>query len=110
MSIEQSNTIDFVTIDTASGALWLTISDHLPWQEGDGAHLLLLQDKLNAYLRFAENGEVYEKIEAAAGRDIVINLVGKFPFSQKASLFFEKARAAIESAGFQLQFQLMPRD
>ena len=107
MSIDQTDTIDFATIDKASGDLWLTISDHLSWEENEGNHLVLLQNKLNAYLRFIESGEVFKKVPDAKGRSVVINLVGKFPLSQKADSFFEKAQAAIEGSGFRLQFSLM---
>lgn len=107
MSIEQVETIDFATIDKASGDLWLTISDHLPWEENEGGHLVLLQNKLNAYLRFIESGEVFKKVPDAKGRNVVINIVGKFPMSQKAELFFGKAQAEIERAGFRLQFSAM---
>jgi hypothetical protein len=107
MSIDQTNSIDFATIDKASGDLWLTISDHLPWEGYEGDHLVLLQNKLNTYLRFIESGEVFRKVPDAEGRTIVINLVGKFPLSQKADRFFEKAQAAVEGAGFRLQFNLM---
>ena len=106
MSIDQTDAIDLATIDKASGDLWLTISDHLSWENEDN-HLFLLQNKLNAYLRFIESGEVFKKVPDAKGRSVVINLVGKFPLSQKANSFFEKARAAIEDSGFRLQFSLM---
>jgi hypothetical protein len=62
MSIEREDTIDFATIDKDSGDLWLSISDHLPWDENDDQHLALLQGKLNAYLRFLESGEVFKKV------------------------------------------------
>ncbi len=107
MSIVQTHQIVFAIVDRASGDLWLTISDHLPWDENEGNHLLLLQNKLNTYLRFIESGEVFKKVPNAKGRHIVINLVGKFPLSQSADSFFGKARAAIEAAGFGLQFNLM---
>jgi hypothetical protein len=107
MSVDQADTIDFATIDKVSGDLWLTISDHLPWHDNEGNHLVLLQNKLNAYLRFIESGEVFKKVPDAKGRGIVINLVGKFPLSQKADVFLRRARAAIEGAGFRLQFTLM---
>jgi hypothetical protein len=107
MSIDQTDTIDLATVDKATGDLWLTISDHLPWDGNDGNHLLLLQNKLNAYLRFIESGEVFKKVPDAKGRSIVINLVGKFPLSEKADSFVGKARAAVEDAGLRLQFSLM---
>ncbi len=49
-------------------------------------------------------GEIYEKIPETKGQKVIIDLVGKFPLSDKASLFFEKASAAIYAAGFKLQF------
>lgn len=106
MSVDQTDTIDFATIDNASGELWLTISDHLPWDQNEGEHLVILQNKLNAYLRFIESGEVIGKIPSADGRSIVINLVGKFPLSQTAEAFIASAKATIERAGFRLQFSL----
>jgi hypothetical protein len=107
MSIDQTDTIDFTALDKASGDLWLTISDHLPWEENEDDHLVLLQNKLNAYLRFIESGEVFKTVPDTKARGIVINLVGKFPLSQKADFFFGKARVAVEGAGFRLQFSLM---
>ena len=52
MSIEQSDVIDFVSIDQNDN-LVLTISDHLARDE-ELRHLFLLQEKINAYLRFLE--------------------------------------------------------
>lgn len=106
MSIEQTEKVDFVSVDQASEDLLLTISDHLAWDQGEGEHLLLLQKKLNAYLRFIESGEVAKKFPEARGRNVVINVVGQFPMSEKAKLFFEKASAAIQAAGFTLKFNL----
>ncbi len=107
MSVDQTDKIDFATIDKATGDLWLTISDHLSWDEDEGKHLVLLENKLNAYLRFIESGEVLKKLPDAKGRSVVINLVGKFPPSQSARSFINKAQSAIENAGFRLQFDLL---
>jgi hypothetical protein len=69
MSIEQTNTVDFVTLDETSGETLLTISDHLAWDENEGAHLELLQSKLNAYLRFIESGELIHKFFSPRGKE-----------------------------------------
>jgi hypothetical protein len=66
MTIEQADVIDIATIDHASGDLWLTISDHLPWGEIEGEHLVLLQNKLNAYLGAIESGEIFSKVPGAS--------------------------------------------
>lgn len=106
MSIEQVNTVDFVSIDDATGEALLTIADHLPWNADEETHLLLLQDKLNAYLRFIESGEIAKRFPQTIGRALTINLVGQYPLSCKAAIFFEKAKVAVEGAGFSLQFKV----
>jgi len=106
MSIEQTDTIDFVNIDKGSGDVLLTISDHLDWDQTEGQHLMLLQGKLNAYLRFIESGELYQKYPEASERPVIIQIVSKFPMSQKAEIFFERASGAIDEAGFKLRFKL----
>jgi hypothetical protein len=107
MSTEQTNVVDFVSIDPKSGDVWLTISDHLPWDQDEGEPLFLLQEKLNAYLRFIESGQMYEERPDTKDQKVIIDLVGKFPLSKQAGLFFEKARALIHNAGFKLQFRLL---
>jgi len=37
MTIEQLNVVDFTSIDKASGDVWLTITDHLPWDKDEVA-------------------------------------------------------------------------
>lgn len=110
MSIEQTQTVDFVNIDRVSGDVVLAISDHLSWEEDEGDHLVLLQDKLNTYLRFIESGELVTKFPGAKGRDIVISLVGQFPMSQTAQKFFTMASDAIAAAGFTLRFSILRVD
>ncbi len=104
MTIEQSSVIDFITVDEASGEVWLTISDHLPWTES--THLPLLQDKLNAYLRFIESGELLKKTPQVAGHPVIINLVCKFKPSEQGELFLRKATTTIQKAGFDLRVEL----
>src|SRR5438067_87756 len=107
MSVEQSDTVDFMSMDDASGRVLLTISDHLDWDQHESAHLLMLQEKLNSYLRFIESGEINKKFPKAHGRPIVIRVIGKFPLSQQASLFYQKTKTAIQNAGFSLEFDLL---
>jgi len=107
MSIEQTDTIDFVSIDKASGDVRLTISDHLDWDETEGKHLVLLQGKLNAYLRFIESGELFQKYPETSERPVIIQITSKFPMSKNAEIFFEKAVGAIHNAGFKLMFRLL---
>lgn len=106
MSIEQLDKIDFLHIDQDSGELLLTVTDHLPWECDEGQHLFLLQEKLNAYIRFIESGEIITKFPDALGRKVVINVIGKFPLSDKAAVFFDKAQSAIQASGSSLRFKV----
>src|ERR1700730_14953908 len=108
MSIEQTNTVDFVSIDEISGDALVTISDHLAWDENEGAHLELLQNKLNAYLRFIESGELVHEFPQITGRNVIINLVSKFPLSVQAKLFIARASETVRDAGFRLQLSAHP--
>lgn len=110
MSIEQTNVVDFVSIDPKTERVVLTISDHLPWDER-GTHLKLLQDKLNSYLAFIESGELQERYPKAVGRKATIRIHGKFPLDQQAKQFVDMATPVIREAGFDLQFVLFePRE
>jgi hypothetical protein len=98
MTVEQIEVVDFVGID-ARGRAVLTISDHLPWDDIK-SHLFTLQEKLNAYLRFIEGGEMTGKSPQLAGRAIVISVFLEFPIPNEAEWFFAQSLAAIEAAGF----------
>jgi hypothetical protein len=108
MSVDETDKVDFITIEKHSGDVLLGISDHLDWDENEGEHLLLLQEKLNAYLRFVESGEIYETAPATKGRSIVILIFGKFPLSDQAEKFVELAGGAIKDAGVSLRFKHYP--
>ena len=98
MSVENLKIIDFVSIDL-NGNVVLTISDHLEWDESN-EHLLVLQDKINAYLRSIESGDLYKEYSAAKGRNIVINLVIKHVPNKEGEIFIERIKEAIISAGY----------
>jgi hypothetical protein len=101
MTVEQIQAVDFIGVD-ASGRAVLTISDYLLWDDIK-SHLFTLQEKLNAYLRFIESGEMIEKRPELAGRAILISVVLKFPIPNEADWFFAKTSAAIEAAGFRFE-------
>ena len=104
MTILETKKVDFIGIDKKSQEIILTISDHLEWVGGDQEHQLLLQEKLNSYLRFIESGEIYETYPNAKGRPIVIQVVGKFDIPQEVMQILEESKQVIKGAGFELRF------
>ena len=57
MTVEQSEAIDAMGVDRATGASVLWISDHLVW---DDSHLDLLERKFARYVNFIEGGQLAE--------------------------------------------------
>lgn len=108
MSVEDLDRIDFLGIETGTGDVVLTVSDHLPW-DPLAPHVWALQEKLNAYLRFVEGGEL-AGFPAAAGRAVVIEIVMREAPSAAGSAFVAQAASAIEGAGLTLRWRVLPED
>src|SRR4051794_4939791 len=107
MSIEQTNVVDFVGVDSNTGYLILTVSDHLEWPADASEHLLLLQDKLNSYLRFIESGEIFESHPKADGRPILIDVILKYPTTDQGVSFFQQVSKIIENAGISFRYRVL---
>jgi len=72
MSVENKEKIDFVSLEKGSGDIILTISDHLSWD--DEEHIILLQDKINSYIEYIENGQIQELFTDSGNRNRVISI------------------------------------
>jgi hypothetical protein len=107
MSIEKTDIIDFVSIGKKTGVVNLTLVDPLDWSD-EGCHLVLLQDKINTYLQFIENGEVEQSYPAAIGRKRSINIVAQHEPTKEGFKFLSLVRNAIEEAGYGFKFELRP--
>ncbi len=105
MSVDQTEVVDAIGVDNASGDVVLTITDHLEW--GSNEHLLLLQEKLNTYLSFVESGEILSTYADAKGRDVLINVVCKYPPDESAINFLSQLGSIIDGAGIKFKYQLI---
>ncbi|WP_080773973.1 DUF6572 domain-containing protein [Ralstonia solanacearum] len=106
MTILDSNVVDVVGVDPKRMVACLAISDHLQWSEPLDEHLWLLQEKINAYLRFIEGGDLYEAYPSARDCKCTIELVAKYPLPQKALEFVEQAGLVIRGAGFDFSYRV----
>lgn len=102
MAVDNTKTIDLIGIDNKTGIVILTISDHLDWKETD-THLILLQDKINCYLRFIESGEIYETYPEAKNKNITIQIVKKHSLPIEGENFFTIVKKIVNEAGFGLE-------
>jgi hypothetical protein len=73
VAVDDPDTIDIMSI-SPSGAVVLTIVDHLDWTDST-SHQYILQAKMNRYLAFIESGEILEHHPDADDRGVVIEVV-----------------------------------
>lgn len=102
MSVENKDVIDIISIDE-DGNVILTISDHLEW-DSENEHLLILQDKINAYLESIESEDLYEKYPDARGRNIIIRVVALHNPNEEGSEFLERVKEVLQAAGYDFHF------
>jgi uncharacterized protein DUF6572 len=105
VSVEHLDVVDIISTEKNSGHVILTISDHLDWSD-TVQHQMVLQEKINKYLAFLESGEILKRYPDAKGRPIVVKIVFKFSPDTKGYEFLVKARAVVESAGFNFRYQV----
>lgn len=103
MSVEDKSIIDIVSTDL-SGNVILTISDHLEWDD-ENEHLLILQEKVNAYLGAIETGELFKKYPKAEGKNIVIRIIALNEPNEDGFVFLDRAKGILNSAGYDFEFK-----
>ena len=105
MTVEETKVIDIMGIDTGTGEVVLTISDHLDWSNSV-EHQNILQRKLNTYLAFVESAEILESYPQAKDRPVVFQVVFKYRPDREGRGFLHRAQKVIESAGFTLRHEV----
>jgi hypothetical protein len=106
MSIDEADKIDLMFTDKEKTRVDLVISDHLDWEEDEGEHLLLLQDKINSYLHFIESGQLTQERPDLAGLPVLIRVSGKYLPSEEATKFYRLAGRIVAEAGSALELVL----
>jgi hypothetical protein len=106
MSVIDVDKVDSISIDRTNGLVKLTIADHLDWED-PLSHLLLLQDKINAYLAFYESGQMYQSYPKSKGREVRINVVTKFPVPGEGLEFFAKTNEVLNNIGLSITHSLL---
>jgi hypothetical protein len=106
MSILETKVVDICAVPKAEpDKVILVIADHLGWEKAEeGEHLLMLQEKINTYIAFYESGEVFESLPSAEGKAPVIRIIGKYPLSNEAETFIDRATPVLRDAGIELEF------
>ena len=107
MAIDEPDKIDAVGIEQGSDFAALTILDAWDWQD-ERKHLLVLQAKLNAYFRFVESGQIWRAYPEAVGRQLVIDVIGRFPLPQIGIDFLHRASEACSVLDIKIRYRHQP--
>ena len=104
MTVDNPGVIDIIADDPEGKTVYLIIADHLSWDD-ELDHLLKLQDKINHYVHFIETGQIYDAHPSAKGKEVVIQIVGKYPLKGAALEFFNAAKRELGKYGIELIFR-----
>jgi uncharacterized protein DUF6572 len=107
MALDNPDVVDAVGIEKGSEFVALTIADSWDWQDAQ-RHLLALQAKVNAYFRFVESGQIWQSYPEAVGRQVVIDVVGRFPLPQIGIDFLQRASDACATLGVRIRYREYP--
>jgi hypothetical protein len=104
--VEFAHVIDVIAEDAKSGEVTLIMLEPRPW-DGSEARLFQLQEKINAYLSFALDGEMAEAYPQFEGRKLRLQLdcVG-MPDNQVVG-FLSTVRDQIAFQGINLEVRVM---
>lgn len=94
MSLEQTAVIDLIAHDAATGEVVLTLVETRAWT-GLDEQLFQLQEKLNAYLSFALDGEMAEAYPQFANRRLRLELRCAQPPDARTSQLIAAVRGQI---------------
>jgi hypothetical protein len=73
MTVENKDVVDLVSVDPLTGMVYLSLVEEREWGEA-GELLPALQDKLNTYLEYVENGQLLEDYPDLAGSSVTFRL------------------------------------
>ncbi len=104
MAVDNPSIVDVVSVDHPQGFVILDIADHLEWS-AEQEHLIILETKINAYLKFIQSGQLVEAYPKAKGKSPVIHVALYHEPTMAALAFFDDVGRIIESDGIRLSYK-----
>ena len=105
MSVVDDNTVDGIALTDDNEGIVLLLSDHLDWDD-EYNHLLILQEKLNAYIYFLEEKQ-YEEIYSNA--NIVYGIIDihfLHKITKNVKKFLKSVQVQLEELGITMQYSI----
>ncbi len=106
MAVEDINVIDAIAEDTHTGEIVLLMHEPRAWIHGD-RQLFQLQEKLNAYLSFALDGEMTSEHPEWADRPLRVQLDCAEVPGAPAELLLSAVRGQIAFQGIKLHVRVI---
>jgi len=106
MSIENTSVIDAIGTNDEKSTITLLATDHLKWGDDDDQHMLLLQEKVNTYLRFYESGEIFEHFPEAKNYGVTLKISGSYNLNSKGKWFYDQMIPILKEANFTVELDL----
>ena len=104
--VEHAHVIDLVAHDAKEGAVALIMLEPRPW-DGSELRLFQLQEKVNAYLSFALDGEMAEAYPQLVSLPLRLQLDCATPPDAMTVSFLSHVREQIGFQGIDLQVRVM---
>ena len=110
MAVNNLKVIDGIGTNKEQDAIMLLLCDHLPW-EGDTApkvvdHLLLLQNKINAYVAFLESGQYKEKYPMLDVKMAVIDIRFQYDIPKTCEQFLQTVQERLGELGIKIEVHI----
>ncbi|MDR2929201.1 MAG: hypothetical protein LBV41_13550 [Cytophagaceae bacterium] len=102
MSVIDVDKIDGMGVGRENNELRFLISDHLDWQD-EMAHLIKLQEKINAYLDFIQSGQYTDTYPQASFETFVIEVHFKHGATESCLKFLNAVNKQMEDAGLRIK-------
>lgn len=109
MAIDNVNVIDGIAIDKDNKSLYLLLTDHLAWSGNDALseyeHLMLLQDKINAYISYLETRQ-YEEQYSEEITMAIIEIHFKYDITESCEKFLNTVQNQIGQYGIKIEVHI----
>jgi hypothetical protein len=107
MAIDNTNVIDGIAIDKNRKALCLLLIDHFAWNRNNTLnehdHLILLQEKINAYIRYLETKQFEEQYPEEEIVMAIIEIHFKYDITENCENFLNVVQNEIGQYGIKIE-------
>lgn len=107
MALQNAHSIDLIAQDPATNDVVLGMTEIRPW-DGSDRRVFELQEKVNAYLSFALDGEMAENFPQFAGMNIILRLDCVEEPDEKMNYFIGFIREQIGFQGISFLINVVP--